>query len=176
MKHRFKLKGLWLAPFLLISLLETGLTVFAQNDTLTLDKTIEMALKTDYTVKTDTNTLLKTKLAVKKAALDIFPTATVEGEYQYQTADQTYPNSYEIIIQETIPTKFNLYGKKIETDIEAAMWDQISAEAALQVELGLHLQDREDRSLQRAHDDQAADAAGAGRADRTKHHLSEAHP
>jgi outer membrane protein TolC len=134
LKHRFKLKWIWLAIFLLISLLETGLTVFAQNDTLTLDSAIEMALKTDYTVKTDTNTLLKSKLAVKKAALDIFPTATVEGEYQYQTADQTYPNSYEIVIQETIPTKLNLYGKKIETDIEAAMWDQISAEATLQVD------------------------------------------
>jgi outer membrane protein TolC len=115
-------------------ILETGLTVFAQTETLTLTKAIELALKADYTVKTDTNTLEKNKLAVKKAALDIFPTATVEGQYQYQKTDETYPNSYEVVIQETIPTKFNLYGQKIETDIEAAMWDQVTAEATLQID------------------------------------------
>jgi outer membrane protein len=134
LKHKFKRKFIWLAVFLLVCMLETGLTVFAQNETLTLDKAIEMALQADYTVKTDINSLEKYKLAVKKAALDIFPTATVEGQYQYQTADDTYPNSYQIVIQENIPTKFNLYGQRIDTAIEAAMWDQVTAEATLQID------------------------------------------
>jgi outer membrane protein len=134
LKYKFKMKWIRLSTFLLICLLETGLTAFAQTEILTLDQAIKMALKADYTVKTDINTLARNKLAVKKAALDIFPTASVEGQYQYQTADQTYPNSYKITVQETIPTKFNLYGQKIDTDIEAAMWDQVTAEATLQVD------------------------------------------
>jgi outer membrane protein TolC len=136
LRYKFKMKWLWLTTFLLICLLETGLMAFAQTETLTLtlDQAIKMALKADYAVKSDINSLEKNKLAVKKAALDIFPTATVEGQYQYQPADQTYPNSYKITVQETIPTKFNLYGQKIDTDIEAAMWDQVTAEATLQID------------------------------------------
>jgi outer membrane protein TolC len=134
LKHKLTLKWIWLATFLLISLLETGLTAFAQTQNLTLSKAIELSLKADYTIKSDMNTLEKAKLAVKKGALDIFPTATVEGEYQYLTADQTYPSGYQIVVTETIPTKLNLYGKTIATDIDIAMWDQVSAEAALQVD------------------------------------------
>ncbi len=134
LEHKLKLKWSWLATFLLINILAPGLTTFAQTETLTLSKAIELSLKADYTIKTDLNTLEKYKLAVKKAALDIFPTATVEGEYQYNTSNETYPKSYQIVVQETIPTRFNLYGQKIETDIEAAMWEQVTAEAQLQID------------------------------------------
>jgi Outer membrane protein len=134
LRHKFKLKWIWLTVFLLVSILESGWAVFAQTETLTLDQAINMALKADFTVKTDNNSLEKYKLAVKKAALDIFPTATVTGQYQYQPADQTYPNSYEVVIEETIPTKFNLYGQRIDTNIEAAMWDQVTAEGTLQID------------------------------------------
>lgn len=134
MKHTLRFKWIGLASLLLILILDRGLTVFAKTETLTLSKAIELSLQADYTIKTDRNTLEKSKLAVKKAALDIFPTATVEGQYQYVTGNDTYPKSYQIVVQETIPTQFNLYGQKIETDIEAAMWEQVTAQAQLQID------------------------------------------
>lgn len=119
---------------LLAGLLGCSSLVLAQTETLTLAQVVTLALQTDYTVKTDTNTLEKYKLAVKKAALDIFPAATVEGQYQYQTTADAYPNSYQIVVQETIPTNFSLYGRKIVSNIGAAMWDQVTAEATLQID------------------------------------------
>jgi hypothetical protein len=84
---------------LLVGLLVSTVT-FAQNEmqkqTLSLSQAIELALKTDCTVKSAINSLEKNKLIVKKAVLNISPTATVQGEYQ--TMDDTYPNSYQIVI------------------------------------------------------------------------------
>ena len=126
-------KLLWLA-LLLVAIVWPGVTVFAETQSLTLAQALEMACNTDYQIKTDRNSLEKAKLAVKKAALDILPKATVEGQYQYQTTDSSYPSAYQIVVQQTIPTAYNLYGQKIVSDIAAAMWDQITAEATLQID------------------------------------------
>lgn len=131
LKKKMFLKAWWL---LALGLALTDATaIFAQTETLTLGQAITMALKADYQVKTDGNSLEQSRLAVKKAALDIFPQATVESQYQYQTREDTYPRSLQIVVQETIPTTLNLYGQTIISDIGAAMWDQVSAEATLQI-------------------------------------------
>lgn len=126
-------KNLWLA-LLVIAILGPGFTARAEPQTLTLAQALEMSFQADYQVKTDRNSLEKAKLAVKKAALSILPEATVDGQYQYQTTDDTYPHSYQVVVQQTIPTTYNLYGQKIVTAIEAAMWDQVTAEATLQID------------------------------------------
>ncbi len=133
-KNFLSKKLLWLAVFLNI-ILSSGVTAFAQTETqtLTLAQALEMAFQADYQVKMDRNSLEQAKLSVKKAALKILPQATVEGQYQYQTTDSTYPSAYQIVVTETIPTSYNLYGQKIVSDIGAAMWDQVTAEATLQI-------------------------------------------
>jgi outer membrane protein len=125
-------KGLW---FMLLLICFLGTTrILAQPETLTLSRAIDLALKADYQVITDINNLEKARLAVKKEALNIFPEAAIEGQYQYKTADDTYPNAFQIIIKETIPTPYNLYGQKIVSSIEATMWDQVLGEATLQID------------------------------------------
>lgn len=111
-----------------------SMSTFAQTEKMTLQQAVEMALRADYQIKTDLNSLEKAKLAVKKAALDIFPQATIEEQYQYQTNSDTYPNGFQIVVKETIPTPYNLYGRKIVSNIEAAMWEQVVCEAALQID------------------------------------------
>ncbi|HEX7712999.1 MAG TPA: TolC family protein [Bacillota bacterium] len=118
---------------LLFGILGSGLTVSAEPDTLTLDQAVQMALKADYQIKAAMNDLEVAKLAVRNEAVKIFPKADIGGQYRYQAANDTYPNSFQIVIQETIPTTWNLYGQKIVSGIAAAGWDQVSAEAALQI-------------------------------------------
>ncbi len=132
-QFKFKSKGAFWLIACCIGILG-WIPAFGQTETLSLTQALEMAFKADYQVKSDRNNLEKSKLAVKKAALNILPQATVEGQYQYQTTDDTYPNAYQIVVQQTIPTSYNLYGQKIVTDIEAAMWDQVTAEATLQID------------------------------------------
>lgn len=127
-KRSISKKALWLTLFFVCLLGATR--IFAQTETLTLSQAVELALKADYQVITDTNNLEKAKLAVKKEVLDIFPKADIEGQYQYQTAESTYPSAFQIVVKETIPA-FNLYGQRIVSAIEATMWDQVLYQAAL---------------------------------------------
>jgi outer membrane protein TolC len=130
---RLELKRSWWIIACYIGLLGWS-PAFGESQTLSLSQAVEMACQADYQVKTDRNSLEKSKLAVKKAALNILPQATVEGQYQYQTTDDTYPSAYQIVVQQTIPTTYNLYGQKIVSNIEAAMWEQVTAEATLQID------------------------------------------
>ncbi len=107
--------------------------VRAESPVLTLAQAVALALQVDFQVKMDTNSLVKAQLAVKKAAQGTFPQATVAGQYQYQATDQSYPSSYQVVVQETIPTGHNLYGQKVDSSITTAMWDQVIAEATLQI-------------------------------------------
>lgn len=130
-RPRLWLNGLEIAILGLI-LFGTG-SSYARTEILTLEQAVALALKADHQIRIDGNSLEQSKLAVKKAALDIFPQATIDSRYQYQTRDDTYPRSFQIIVQETIPTSFNLYGEKMVSDIGVAMWEQVIAEATLQI-------------------------------------------
>ena len=131
-EKRFDLK-IWRWAFILIGLFGSSLT-YAQTKTLTLNQAIEAALKSDSQVMIDLNSLEKAKLSVKNEALSILPQATVEGQLQYVTTDNTNPTGYQIVIEQTVPTPYNLYGQKIETNIKAAIWEQIIEETTLQID------------------------------------------
>lgn len=121
---------------LLMSCAATNLVSAANENQparLTLSQAVELALKADYQVKSDANSLAKTSLAAKKTTLDTLPQATVEGQYQYQTLDNTYPSGYQIVLQQTLPTSYNLYGQKIDSSTAAAIWEQRIAAATLQI-------------------------------------------
>lgn len=133
MKRKFRLKKVLFLAGLLFGILGSGFTSFAQFETLTLDQAVKLALQADYQIKTAANELESAKMAVKKEVLKVFPKAEIEGEYQYQTGNDTYPNAFQIVIQETVPTTWNWYGQRTVSGIAAAMWDQVSAAAALQI-------------------------------------------
>jgi outer membrane protein TolC len=119
---------------LLILITLSWVTVFATSDQpITLDQAIQMALKHDYKVGTASNDLEKSKLAVKQQVLQIFPQAKIDGSYLYGLDNQTYPNNYSLIISESIPTTGNLYGHKVVSNVDAAVWDQMNSEAGLQI-------------------------------------------
>lgn len=125
----------------------TFLSLFAQaqsEDTLTLKQAVEMALKHDSQAISAGNDLEKARLAVKQEILKIFPQATVSGSFQdnlnssagsgnpYGNSNN-YPNNFRLIISQTVPTPYNVYGKKISTNIEASVWDQVSSEAQAKI-------------------------------------------
>ena len=81
---------------LLFGILGSGLTVFAEPDTLTLDQAVRMALKADYQIKAAMNDLEVAKLAVRNEAVKIFPKADIGGQYRYQAANDTYPTPFRL--------------------------------------------------------------------------------
>ena len=105
----------------------------ADDQSLTLEQAIHMALEHDSQVATARNNVAKTKLGVEQEVLKTYPQASV---VDYQTNDLirgASSNTLTVTIQETYPTGFNLYGKKVPTAIEAAFWDQVTNEATLRI-------------------------------------------
>ena len=127
----------------LFTAFSAGLASAPQGEELTLKQAIEAALERDPQVLSALNDVKKARLAVKQEVLKIFPQATVTGSFQDNLnspninnqfgAVNNYPNNFRLIITETVPTNYNLYGRKIDTNIEAAVWDQVSYEAQLKI-------------------------------------------
>lgn len=104
-----------------------------EKATLTLDQAITAALKNDFQVVTARNNLEKAKLAVRKEILNTYPQAVINDSLGQDLISGKSGNSLTITIKETYPTKFNLYGKKVPTAIETALWDQLSSELQLKI-------------------------------------------
>jgi outer membrane protein TolC len=110
------------------------LAVNAQGEaTLTLDQAIAAALKNDFQVVTARNNLEKAKLTVRKEILNIYPQAVINDSLGRDLGNGDSANTLTITIKETLPTKFNLYGAKVPTSIETALWDQLSSEMQLKI-------------------------------------------
>ena len=115
------------------------------GQTVSLEQALDMALKNDSQVFTARNNLEKAKLAVKMEVLKTWPQATITDTFgdvlqnpmtpsnPHYNEFQQFPNMLTITITETIPTQFNLYGKKVPTSIEAAIWEQVNSEAQFQI-------------------------------------------
>jgi outer membrane protein TolC len=114
---------------------------------ITMDQAVKMALKNDSQVFNAGNNLEKAKLAVKQAVLKTWPQAAITDTYGDMLNDpidhsdprnagltfNQFPNMLTITITETIPSQFHLYGKKVPTAIETAIWDRIDSEAQLAI-------------------------------------------
>ena len=102
-------------------------------NTINLSQAVDMALKYDFQVATAQSNLQKTKLALKQEVIKIYPQASVENTLKYDLNNNKFPDDFTVTIKETYPTKYNLYGEKIPTSVEAAVWDQLSIESQLQI-------------------------------------------
>src|SRR5512141_2847776 len=92
---------------------------------LTLEQAVDAALKNSYQMAAARNNLENAILAVKQEILKTYPQAQI-GDILGADLDQgSSSNTLTITVKETLPTKFNLYGHKIPTNIEVAMWDQL---------------------------------------------------
>lgn len=100
---------------------------------LTLKQAITMALENNYQVRISRNDLEKAKLTVKQEVAKVYPQAVVDGCFEKNLETGTYPTNYTITITEKYPTKFNWYGQKISTGVEAVLWDQLSCELGLRI-------------------------------------------
>ncbi|MGE5581129.1 MAG: TolC family protein [Bacillota bacterium] len=118
---------------LAVFLFSSALVLADTNQPITIAQAVEMALKNDCQIGIAGNDLEKAKLAVKQQIAQVFPQAKIDGLYEYDVNNQTYPHNYSIVISETIPTNFSLYGKKVVSNIDAAVWDQINSETQLQI-------------------------------------------
>ncbi len=141
-KIRLPLK---IISFGIMLIIISSFNILAQEEqVITLDQALEMALKNDSQVIMALNNVEKAKLAVKQEVRKTWPQATVSDSYgdilenpidahtgkPYFTQ---FPNMLTISITDTIPSKLNLYGKKVPTPIETAIWDQVDTEAQLEI-------------------------------------------
>ena len=101
--------------------------------TLTLDQAVAMAIENNSQVLTAGNNLQKSKLAVNQEVKKIFPQASVGSDYEYKYAIDKDTTSFSVTVTETIPTKMNLYGQKISTNIDVAILDQVNTEFQWQI-------------------------------------------
>lgn len=100
---------------------------------LTLEQAIDAALKNDLQVAAARNNLEKAKLAVKKEILNTFPQAVIEDSLGQDFIDGGCSNNLTITIKENFPTKFNLYGNRVPTNIETALLERLACELQLKI-------------------------------------------
>jgi outer membrane protein len=126
------------ALFLIFMMMIVASGVLAADvQEITLDQAVEMALKNDSQVFNALNNVEKAKLAVKQEVVKTWPQATVTDSVFRDLGSSRsitgFPNTFTVTITETVPTGVHLYGKKIPTSIEVAIWEQINNEAQLQI-------------------------------------------
>jgi len=135
MKARLIAKTLGL--FLILMMVSASGVWAVDAQEITMDQAVEMAIKNDSQVFNARNNVEKAKLAVKQAVLKTWPQATVTDSVFRDLGSSSgvagYPNTFTVTITETVPTGFHLYGKKVPTGIEVAIWEQIDNEAQLQI-------------------------------------------
>ncbi len=148
-KARSPFKILYICLFFIITAyLTVIITPFKVNaeeqQVITLDQALEMAIKYDSQVLIARNNVEKAKLAVKQEVLKAWPQATVTDSLgnilenpinpnTNQPYFTQFPNMLTITITEEVPTKLNLYGKKVPTAIEMAIWERVNTEAQLEI-------------------------------------------
>jgi outer membrane protein len=120
----------FLLPFLFLPAV-----IHAETDNIiTLKQAVEMALKNDLKLELAQNDIKKAQMALKQEIIKIYPQFTVEDSLGWNLNDiGEFPNSLTVTVKEALPTKFNIYGKKVPNNIEVAAWDLLSNESQLQI-------------------------------------------
>ncbi|NLW48584.1 MAG: TolC family protein [Firmicutes bacterium] len=105
-------------------------TLVAQEEVaLSLDQTVRMALEHDYQVNSARNDLEKAKLVVKEKVIGALPQLQIGAEQGENLTTGSDLQNASLAVTETIPTSFQLYGKKTASDLEVAKWGQQASEA-----------------------------------------------
>jgi len=122
---------LWLCGVMII--LAASNCMAAEEKVITLDQAIQMALETDLDVQNAANALEEAKLATQQEKLKTLPKATIDGQIQKDTGSGGESTGYQVVLQQTIPIGYQLYGQKVASDMEQARWEQIRAENKLKM-------------------------------------------
>lgn len=119
----------WLL-FSIVLLLASTNTLKAQEETaINLEQAVRMALEHDYQVRIAKNDLEKAKLVVKGTVIDALPKMGIEAEKGQNLSTGADLQNTSVTVTETIPTNFQLYGKKTVSELEVSKWGQQTSEA-----------------------------------------------
>jgi outer membrane protein TolC len=105
---------------------------YAQDATvLKLEQAIELALKVDNDVVVAGNDLTKAQLAVDLAKINTLPSASGDADVNDYFGEADNSRNLQLKVEQTIPTKWHLYGADTATEVETKRWAVTKSEAAL---------------------------------------------
>lgn len=120
---------LWLL-FLMILSLAANNALTAQGETvINLDQAVRMALEHDYQMRIARNDLAKANLVVKGKVIDALPKMELGAEKGKNLSTDADLQNTSVTVTETIPTNFQLYGKKTASPVEVSKWGRQTSEA-----------------------------------------------
>jgi outer membrane protein len=96
---------------------------------LSLDQAIRMALEHDFQLKIAGNDLAKADLVVKGKVIDTLPKMELGAEKGKNLSTDAELQNASVTVTETIPTNFQLYGKKTASPVEVSKWGRQTSEA-----------------------------------------------
>jgi outer membrane protein TolC len=105
----------------------------SESRVLKLEKAITLALNADNEVAVAGNELAKAKLAVDLEKINALPAASGNASVADYCGDTDQSRNLQLKVQQTIPTKWRLYGVDEATDVETKRWTVTKDEAALQI-------------------------------------------
>ncbi len=123
----------WLLITIVLSLASPKTLKAQEEKVITLDHAIRMALEHDYQAKIAKNDLEKAKLVVKGKVIDALPKIEVGAEQGENLTTGSDLQNATVTVTETIPTNFQLYGKKTASEREISKWGQQSSEAEYRI-------------------------------------------
>lgn len=120
----------WLLFSMVLSLVCSNNTFSAQGETvINLDQAVRMALEHDYQMRIARNDLAKANLTVKGKIIDTLPKMELGAEKGKNLSTDADLQNASVTVTETIPTNFQLYGKKTASPVEVAKWERQTSEA-----------------------------------------------
>jgi outer membrane protein len=96
---------------------------------LSLDQAVRMALEHDYQLRIAGNDLAKADLVVKGKVIDALPKMELGAEKGKNLSTDADLQNASVTVTETIPTNFQLYGKKTASPVEVSKWGRQASEA-----------------------------------------------
>lgn len=120
----------WLLFSMVLTLICSNIAVSAQGETvLNLDQAVRMALEHDYQMRIARNDLAKANLVVKGKVIDALPKMELGVEKGKNLSTDAELQNASVTVKETIPTNFQLYGKKTASPVEVSKWGRQASEA-----------------------------------------------
>jgi outer membrane protein TolC len=125
-----------------VAIFIVGMTLFwaaqagaAQETTtvLKLEQAITLALKVDNDVLVAANDLAKAQLAVDLEKINNLPSASGDASAHDYFGDANTGGNLQLKVQQTIPTKWHLYGADTATEVETKRWAVTKSEEALRI-------------------------------------------
>jgi outer membrane protein TolC len=100
---------------------------------LKLEQAIKMALQNDNEITVAGHDLTKAKLAVDLEKINTLPAASGDADVNDYFGESDTERNLQLKVEQTIPTKWHLYGADTATDVETKRWAVTKSEAALRI-------------------------------------------